>query len=81
MGSAQDDDQRVQEQAREAFFAGMKTRLEQAQASGKSPEQIRQQIMYNCAASRSEGSPGWQRGYTMHSNHSHFMVYSVVTFR
>ncbi|MDD4880535.1 MAG: hypothetical protein PHR30_01985 [Gallionellaceae bacterium] len=39
MSSTQDDES-SQEQAREAFIAGMKTRIEQAQASGQSPEQI-----------------------------------------
>ena len=38
------DDKRIQEQAREAFIAGMKDRIEQAQASGQSPEQIKQQV-------------------------------------
>ncbi|HEX7605331.1 MAG TPA: hypothetical protein VF348_01385, partial [Usitatibacter sp.] len=32
------------EQAREAFIASMKSRMEQAQASGQSPEQIREQM-------------------------------------
>jgi hypothetical protein len=40
MDSASNDD-RTAEQAREAFLAGMKTRLEQARAGGQSPEQIR----------------------------------------
>ena len=33
------------EKEREAFIAGMKTRLEQAQASGQSPEQIREMVL------------------------------------
>jgi hypothetical protein len=40
MDSASNDD-RTAEQGRDAFLAGMKTRLEQARAGGQSPEQIR----------------------------------------
>lgn len=40
--SSTPDDERDQEQAREAFIASMKTQLEQAQASGQTPEQIRE---------------------------------------
>jgi len=40
MDSAPEDEQ-AQERERTAFLAGMKTRLEQAQQSGQSPEQIR----------------------------------------
>ena len=43
MSSAPNDDQQIQEQAREAFIASMKTRIEQAQASGQSPKQMREQ--------------------------------------
>lgn len=37
------DDERAREPAREAFIAAMRSRIEQAQASGQSPEQIRKQ--------------------------------------
>lgn len=37
------DDEQAREQTREAFIANMKSRLEQAQASGQSPEEIRKQ--------------------------------------
>jgi hypothetical protein len=43
MSSAPEEDQRIQEQAREAFISSMKTRIEQAQASGQSKKQIREQ--------------------------------------
>jgi len=42
MSSTRDEEQ-AQEKARGAFIAGMKTRLEQAEARGQSPEQIREQ--------------------------------------
>ena len=42
MSSTPEDDPSANE-SREAFLAGMKTRLEQAQASGQSSEQIRAQ--------------------------------------
>ena len=38
------DDEQAREKAREAFLAGMKTRLEQAQASGQSPEQLEELV-------------------------------------
>lgn len=41
MDTAPEDDQ-ARESAREAIIAGLKTRLEQAQASGHSPDQIRE---------------------------------------
>jgi hypothetical protein len=44
MSSTHDEEQQNQEKAREAFIADMKTRVEQAQASGQSPEQIREQV-------------------------------------
>jgi hypothetical protein len=43
MGSEPDDEQ-AREQSREAFIAGMKTRLERARASGQSPEQIQELV-------------------------------------
>ena len=41
--SAETDDEQAREHAREAFIASMKTRVERAQASGQSPEEIRKQ--------------------------------------
>ena len=41
------NDHRTAEQAREAFLAGMKTRLEQARAGGQSPEQM-QELVSSC---------------------------------
>jgi hypothetical protein len=38
------DDKKAQEKKREAFITSMKTRLEQAQANGESPEQIRKEF-------------------------------------
>jgi hypothetical protein len=43
MDSAPDDEQAL-ERSREAFIAGIKTRLERAQASGQSPEQIQELV-------------------------------------
>ena len=43
--SSNHDEEQDQEKEREAFIAGMKTRIEQAQASGQSPEQIREQAL------------------------------------
>jgi len=37
------DDKRIEDQAREALIADMKNRLEQAQTSGQSPEQIQRE--------------------------------------
>lgn len=39
--SPETDDEQGREHAREAFIANMKSRMEQAQASGQSPEEIR----------------------------------------
>jgi len=38
------DDKQIREQAREAFIAGMKNRIEQAQTSDQSQEQIKRQV-------------------------------------
>ena len=38
-------DEQDPEKAREAFLAGMKARLEQGQAAGQSPEQMRESVM------------------------------------
>ena len=43
--SSDRDEEQVREKEREEFIAGIKTRLEQAQASGQSPEQIREQAL------------------------------------
>jgi hypothetical protein len=39
------DEEQDKEKERDAFLAGMKTRIEQAQASGQTPEQIREQVL------------------------------------
>ena len=55
--SSTHDDEQSQEQEREAFIAGMKTRLEQAQASGQSPEQIREQATAYAQAEAHQQAP------------------------
>lgn len=42
---SQQDEEQAQDKEHEAFLADMKIRLKQAQASGKSPEQIRELIL------------------------------------
>jgi hypothetical protein len=42
--SPEADDEQAREQTREAFVAKMKRRMEEAQASGQSPEEIRKQL-------------------------------------
>jgi len=51
------DEKRIEEQAREAFIAGMKNQLEQAQASGQSLEQTQREATAYASAEASRQVP------------------------
>jgi hypothetical protein len=67
--STKSDEERAREKSRDAFVAGMKRRIDEAQASGKTPEQIREQATAYARAEARQQVPqaaamarSWWRG-------------------
>jgi hypothetical protein len=68
------DEEQDKEKERDAFLAGMKTRIEQAQASGQTPEQIREQVLAQQVPQVAAKARSWWTGFR------NFLIIGAIAF-